>query len=58
MQKNTVQIISSNLKKLISKNIIPSKEKPKSIKKKWFTNKLYKLIFQQKVKEIYMKLKL
>jgi len=55
MKKNTVQVLSSHLKRSISKNIIPSKEKPKLIKKKWFTNKIYKLIFQQKVKEIYMK---
>jgi len=58
MKKYTVQIISNCLKNLISKNIIPSREKPKLIKTKWFTNKIYKLMFQQKVKEIYMKLKL
>ncbi|XP_018339322.1 PREDICTED: telomerase reverse transcriptase-like isoform X2 [Trachymyrmex septentrionalis] len=48
--KYTVQIISNHLKKLISKHIDPSIEKPKILKKIWVTSKLYELIFQQKVK--------
>lgn len=46
----TVQIKSHGLNELVSKNIIPTKEKPGLIKKKWFTNTLHKLIHQQKVK--------
>ncbi|XP_018050993.1 PREDICTED: telomerase reverse transcriptase-like isoform X1 [Atta colombica] len=48
--KYTVQIISNHLKKLISKHIDPSIEKPKLLKKVWITSKLYELIFQQKIK--------
>ncbi|XP_018308700.1 telomerase reverse transcriptase [Mycetomoellerius zeteki] len=48
--KYTVQIISNHLKKLISKNINPTIEKPKLLKKKWVMDKLSKLIFQQKIK--------
>ncbi|XP_018360294.1 PREDICTED: telomerase reverse transcriptase-like isoform X1 [Trachymyrmex cornetzi] len=48
--KYTVQIISNHLKKLISKHIDPSIEKPKLLKKIWVTSKLYELIFQQKIK--------
>lgn len=55
---NTVQILSSNLKKQIPKNAIPSREKPKLVQTQKLINKIYKLIFQQKVKQIYIKLNL
>lgn len=46
----TVQIKSHRLNELVSKNMIPTNEKPLLLKKKRCTNMLHKLIHQQKVK--------
>lgn len=54
----TVQILSPNLKNQIPKNAIPSREKPKLVQTQKLINKIYKLIFQLKVIQIYMKFKL
>lgn len=53
-QKKTVQILSNKLKKRISKNAFPAKEKPKLVQIKKLINKIYKFIFRQKVKQIYI----
>ncbi|XP_011864763.1 PREDICTED: telomerase reverse transcriptase-like [Vollenhovia emeryi] len=49
-RKNTVQILCNKLRKRISKNAIPSGEKPKLVQTKKLIDKIYKLIFHQKVK--------